>query len=309
MALTELGQLIGAANGISLERSDEGLAFLQRAFDTADELTHRDPTDVDSRGLLSTAGRPLGALLRPHDAQRSVEVYDHVLRHLGEIKDNTQFRHEEVRALVGSTYPLRTLGDHAEAQRRLSDAFSRLSEMKMYPAEKVEIGSEVDEALRARADSEAAGGNAGRSGGVVSAAPRSDHGGEAVGREQPDGDQRAVQPVRVAGLALSACPATRILRGRSRHGAWRCGRTGIASFRRTPSSSAGWRPCACNRGQICSCRSVLFLGNPRKRTNVQETRSDPQLQRLPPPARTRADPRDINQRLAHAIELQVLLDA
>ena len=32
--------------------------------------------------------------------------------------------------------------------------------MKIYPADKVEIGSEVDDALRARADSEAAGGNA-----------------------------------------------------------------------------------------------------------------------------------------------------
>ena len=41
------------------------------------------------------------------------------------------------------------------ARRRLDAAFERLRQLKLYPAETVEPGSEADHALRARADHEA----------------------------------------------------------------------------------------------------------------------------------------------------------
>jgi hypothetical protein len=96
------------------------------------------------------------------DASRSLDVYDHVLRHLAEIKSNSRFRRDEVRALAGSVDPVLRLGRASEARRRLDAAFSRLSELKVYPAEKVELGSEADDAVRALADYEAGNGNLSR---------------------------------------------------------------------------------------------------------------------------------------------------
>ncbi len=159
LALAELGQTLGADVGVSLGRPADAIPFLQRAFDIVDPLVHRDPADADSRELLSTAGRPLARLLKRQDAQHSLDVYDHVLRHLAEISGNAQARRDEVRALVGSSLVLRSLGNDGEAERRLDAAFSRLSELKLYPSEQVDIGSEVDAALRARAESEAVSGN------------------------------------------------------------------------------------------------------------------------------------------------------
>jgi hypothetical protein len=50
---------------------------------------------------------------------------------------------------------LRQIGRSGEAHKRLDIAFSRLSELKLYPAEQVEPGSEPDDALRALAEYEA----------------------------------------------------------------------------------------------------------------------------------------------------------
>jgi hypothetical protein len=78
---------------------------------------------------------------------------------MAEIKDNPSFRLYEVRALAGSTYPLRRLGRSDEARRRLDAAFEKLRQVKAYPAEKVEPGSESDATLCALADDEAARGD------------------------------------------------------------------------------------------------------------------------------------------------------
>jgi tetratricopeptide (TPR) repeat protein len=101
----------------------------------------------------------MGGILRHSDFQRSVAVYDHTLRHLAEIADNSSFRRFEVRALAGSTYALRRLGRSAEARQRLDEAFERLRQVKAYPAEKIRPGSEPDEALSALAEYEAGNGN------------------------------------------------------------------------------------------------------------------------------------------------------
>jgi hypothetical protein len=86
-------------------------------------------------------------------------VYDHTLVHLAEVKNNSSFRRFEVSALVGSSYAVRMLRRPAEARQRLDAAFDRLRQLKLYPTEKVKLGSEAEDALRADADYEAGTGN------------------------------------------------------------------------------------------------------------------------------------------------------
>jgi hypothetical protein len=74
---------------------------------------------------------------------------------LAEVQNNASFHRYEVNALAGSSYALRRLGRPTEARQRLDAGFERLSQLKLYPAEKIEPGSEADEALCALADHEA----------------------------------------------------------------------------------------------------------------------------------------------------------
>ena len=82
-----------------------------------------------------------------------------MLRHLAEIKNNPRFRRLEVQILYRSSYPLQQLGRSREARERLDGAFARLKELKLYPADRIELGSESDETLRALGDYEASNGN------------------------------------------------------------------------------------------------------------------------------------------------------
>jgi serine/threonine-protein kinase len=152
LAMLDRAEMLAGAANVSVGRPDEAIALLRKAFAIADGSAHRDTNDAGSRSMLSSSGRPLAELLRDVDAAQSLEVYDHVLRHLGEIKNNGLFRRNEARSLAGSTYPLRRLGRGAEARQRLDAAFARLRELKMYPAEKIEVGSELHDALLALAE-------------------------------------------------------------------------------------------------------------------------------------------------------------
>ena len=158
LALSGAADMLGGS-GVNLGRFEEAVAPLQRAFRAVDDLAHQDPSAADSRGYVSSTGRPLADLLRRSDSKQALDIYDHVLLHLGEIKNNPRFRRDEVRALAGSAYALQSLGRTVEARQRLDAAFSRLTELKLYPAERIEPGAEPDAALRALADYEAAQGN------------------------------------------------------------------------------------------------------------------------------------------------------
>src|ERR1019366_6105621 len=56
-------------------------------------------------------------------------------------------------------YALRRLGRPAEARQRLDGAFERLRQLGLYPATKIKLGSEAEDALRALAEYEAGNGN------------------------------------------------------------------------------------------------------------------------------------------------------
>jgi tRNA A-37 threonylcarbamoyl transferase component Bud32/tetratricopeptide (TPR) repeat protein len=152
LALTIQARILGQNDTISLGRRQEAAAILERSFGMADSFVHQDPSDQVSRGRLAMAGLALAGILRRSGPSRSLAVYDHVLRHMAEIKNNSSFRRFEVSALAGSSYPLRRLGRGAEARERLDAAFERLRQIKLYPAEKVKPGSEADAALCALAD-------------------------------------------------------------------------------------------------------------------------------------------------------------
>jgi serine/threonine protein kinase len=154
-ALMREGQILGEDNAISLGKSEEAVASLDRAFTMAEKTVHQDANDANSRGLAAAIGIVLADILRHVDPVRAVDVYDRALSDLAGIHNNTRARLQEVRALAGSTYPLRRLGRTAEVKLRLDGAFERLTQLKLFPTERIEPGSEADETLCALADYEA----------------------------------------------------------------------------------------------------------------------------------------------------------
>ena len=159
LALIREGQILGEDNAISLNRPQEAVECLRRAFDIGEDFARRDSNDYGSKLRVFTAGTKLAGILRHTEPHRALEIYDHVLQRLAEAKDNAGSRRNEARTLAASTYPLQRLGRKAEARKRLDAAFERLSQLKLYPAKQIELGSEADEALRALADYEAGSGN------------------------------------------------------------------------------------------------------------------------------------------------------
>jgi tetratricopeptide (TPR) repeat protein/predicted Ser/Thr protein kinase len=158
VALAYEGWILGEDEAISLGRSEEALAVLERAFKIADDFVHKDPNDESSRSRLFLAGGPMADILRDSDVGRALSVYDHTLTDMGDVRSKfLQLR--EVYVLAGSSYALRRLGRTVEARQRLDRAFATLKELQLYPAETIEAGSEAQRALSALADHEGETGN------------------------------------------------------------------------------------------------------------------------------------------------------
>jgi tetratricopeptide (TPR) repeat protein len=162
LALAREGAILGDPDGISLNRPGDAMAPLERSFAIADEIAHKDPDDAFSNGRVQTAGMILASIALDSDPQQSLARYDHLLKHFAQIKNNPQMRRYEVRAEAAAVYPLLRLGRIDAARERLKIAFARLSDLKLYPAADVELGSETDDALRASAEVEARSGNLSR---------------------------------------------------------------------------------------------------------------------------------------------------
>jgi tRNA A-37 threonylcarbamoyl transferase component Bud32/tetratricopeptide (TPR) repeat protein len=159
LALIYRGRILGEADAISLGRLGEAVADLNRAFTIADGYVHKDPNDQSARGRIAMAGTTMGGILRTSDPRRALEVLDHVMQHMAEIKDNPSFRRFEVSALTHESYALRAMGRPAEARQRLKDAMGRLQQLHDYPVPKIKPGSEPYFTLRAFAEHQAATGN------------------------------------------------------------------------------------------------------------------------------------------------------
>jgi tetratricopeptide (TPR) repeat protein/predicted Ser/Thr protein kinase len=155
LALLTQGEILGEDNAVSLGRTKEATDYFERAYKLAVDWAARDPSDAHSRFAVSGMGIRLAGVLRHSEPRRALAIYDEALRHIAEVKNNSRARRDEVRALAWSTYPLRQMGQSAEARARLDSAFARLGEMKLYPADQVIPGSEADNALTALAEYEA----------------------------------------------------------------------------------------------------------------------------------------------------------
>jgi serine/threonine protein kinase len=162
-ALIHEGSILSEVNGISLGRPEEALLPLERASKMADDLAQRDPNQFTSRERVFSADVMMAGILRRTAPARALELCDHALTRLAEIKGRPIARLHEAEALAESTYALRKLGRSAEARRRLDTAFDRLRALHAYPSgtipETIQPGSEVDKVLSAQADYEAQNGN------------------------------------------------------------------------------------------------------------------------------------------------------
>jgi predicted Ser/Thr protein kinase/tetratricopeptide (TPR) repeat protein len=162
IALAKEGWILGGGDiAISLERTEEAIQVLDRSFQLADELVHKDVWDESARTRLYLAGGALGATLRHSDPRRALAVLDHTYRDMSEIHSRL-LEIRKVDLLAGAADTLRTLSRPAEARKRLDEAFALLAELKLYPADKIEPGSEAGRALRALAEYEASSGNLAR---------------------------------------------------------------------------------------------------------------------------------------------------
>jgi tetratricopeptide (TPR) repeat protein len=159
LALATEGEVLGEDDSISLNRPQEAIEYLERGFRMAVDMAQQDPNDSRSRLAVGNRGVKLAGILRHSDPAQALVIYDQVLQHLAEVKNNSGARLNEITALAGSTYALRQIGRSDDARHRLDAAFSRLRELKLYPAEQIEPDSESADAGRALAEFEAGTGN------------------------------------------------------------------------------------------------------------------------------------------------------
>src|SRR5262249_44749924 len=125
LAVFTQGEVLGEDDAVSLGRPREAVEYFERGYGQALDFVRQDPNDAVMKLSLSNRGTKLAGVIRHWDPQRAIEIYDEVLLRLGEIKNNTKARRDEVRALAWSIYPLAQMGRSAEARRNLDLAFSK----------------------------------------------------------------------------------------------------------------------------------------------------------------------------------------
>jgi tetratricopeptide (TPR) repeat protein len=151
-ALWREGLVLGELNNINLDRRQEAVSLLSKAFDLAEDMARRDADDYTSRIYVSMTGRELGDILRDGEPARALAIYDQTRQRLLEIKNNSKARRDEVWILAGASYALRRLQRPLESKQRIDTALAILQDLKEYPSERVRLGTEADAALRALAD-------------------------------------------------------------------------------------------------------------------------------------------------------------
>jgi tetratricopeptide (TPR) repeat protein len=151
-ALWREGLVLGEEGGPNLERPSEALEVFQRALAIAEDQAARDPQDSRSRQRIATVAYEVGNILRHTDPARALQVFDHALKRIGEVKTSVTSKNAQVVLLSGSAYPLRALGRPLDAKARLDRAFGVLRETEQYPANAIEPLSEPGLALRALTD-------------------------------------------------------------------------------------------------------------------------------------------------------------
>jgi tRNA A-37 threonylcarbamoyl transferase component Bud32/tetratricopeptide (TPR) repeat protein len=145
------GRILGEDREINLDRPQEAEAALQFAYDLADRLARRDPADYASRARLVAAARDLGNIVRHHDPERALAIYEAGLRRNAEIHNAESVR-DRARLLVESSYPLRALHRERDAKQRIDTATELLRGVKLWPAETIRSGSDAEFVMSALGD-------------------------------------------------------------------------------------------------------------------------------------------------------------
>jgi tetratricopeptide (TPR) repeat protein len=153
--LLRQGQILGADEGISLNRPDDAIEPLQKAVDLMEQQAAKDPRDATSRDRLATAARQLGDILRHREPLRALAIYDLAIERQRELENNAIARRQEALLLAQSSSALRALGRLAQARGRVDTAFELLSGTGDYPAPTIAPDREVASAFRARGDLQA----------------------------------------------------------------------------------------------------------------------------------------------------------
>src|SRR5579872_3603029 len=146
------GLILSEDGGVDLNQPREAAILFREAFDAAEENARNEPKGYNSRGRLADDGLFLGNALRHSSPKQALEVYDHSLMRIREVPSNIQERRQEASLLAASSYAARWLHREGDARDRIEAAFRLLRATKDYPAEKIQPGSEADQAARALAD-------------------------------------------------------------------------------------------------------------------------------------------------------------
>jgi serine/threonine protein kinase/tetratricopeptide (TPR) repeat protein len=147
------GMILGRTDAEpSLGRTSEALRDFQEAFDIAEDLCKKDPSDYLGRHSEAVFALEVGNTLRHTDPRGALSLYDHALTRIREAKTSPSTQRDDAELLAGSSYPVRWLGHGEEASQRIAKALELLNQVHRYPADKVEPMSDTYDVLRAQAD-------------------------------------------------------------------------------------------------------------------------------------------------------------
>ena len=153
------GMILGEEGGISLNRPGDAIEPLRKAFDISEELAAKDPHDAVSRMHVAFSGTALGNILRQSNSAGALAIYEQAQRRVNEVQSGLPAKRSKAVLLANSSYALWSLHRNAEARRHLEESLSILRGIKDYPAEKVQLDSDVFVVSRALADDAAAEGD------------------------------------------------------------------------------------------------------------------------------------------------------
>jgi tRNA A-37 threonylcarbamoyl transferase component Bud32/tetratricopeptide (TPR) repeat protein len=145
-------RIVGGAGGIGLNRPEEATRALRNLFDVLDDWARNDGGDAWSRLLFAAAGSQIGGALSVNDTRTALDMYDHALSRVREVKDNDEARRGEAELLAGSAYALRRLNRIDEAKDRIDTAFRLLAQTRDYPATIVVADETAEVVLRSLGD-------------------------------------------------------------------------------------------------------------------------------------------------------------
>ncbi len=150
-------RVMNRAADIGMVGRGEAQTALRRLFSLLEDWSRNDGGDPWSRLLFAPAGVEIATAFAAGDAHMALELYDHALMRVQEVKDNGEARLGEAELLATSASVLRRIGRNDEAQRRIDAALQLLRQNDKDPDGAVP-GEAADNVLRAQAEQLAASG-------------------------------------------------------------------------------------------------------------------------------------------------------